>query len=480
MKIKQISIKNFRGIENLPNFEIGDFSILVGENGMSKTSILEAIHFCLSPYYLSGRIKHTDFFNGTDEPIEIMIEFDENFKAFLPDGYTKQEIECKKIYLWIKKREKAASNKAFSDIVTIDHHAIPNRPKDNADWWVQKRKNGTDFEFNERFLSLSIAEISGLPRSFYFAKDRDKKIQKWYNSPISSVFNDFNWRFNREIRKMADTETEELSFAEKSNILESEILEKIDEKSHEKTFVKLNTKLNKLWLPNISLSFIDSMSPFDSAFLSRKIEELILPIDQVWSGVEMIVSLLFLETMAEIAKEDIFILIDEPELHLHPHLQEKFVEHLIKLSEDNKVLISTHSPLFVKQSLQKNEHIAVNILKKENNKIIIAQPEQKVLSYISANEINFIAFDLATEEYHNELHEELKNINGPNRNLKDFDFHFFHQNKWEPITEPYNWNPQNPVTIHTHLRTQIHHRGANGSPNFNEMENSIRKMRTFF
>lgn len=45
MKIKQISIKNFRGIENLPNFEIGDFSILVGENGMSKTSILEAIHY---------------------------------------------------------------------------------------------------------------------------------------------------------------------------------------------------------------------------------------------------------------------------------------------------------------------------------------------------------------------------------------------------------------------------------------------------
>lgn len=99
MKIKQISIKNFRGIQDLPNFEIGDFSILVGENGMSKTSILEAIHYCLSPYYLSGRIKHTDFFNGTDESIEIIIEFDENFKAFLPDGYTKREVECNKIYL---------------------------------------------------------------------------------------------------------------------------------------------------------------------------------------------------------------------------------------------------------------------------------------------------------------------------------------------------------------------------------------------
>lgn len=46
----------------------------------------------------------------------------------------------------------------------------------------------------------------------------------------------------------------------------------------------------------------------------------------------MIVSLLFLETMAEISKENILILIDEPELHLHPNLQEKLIKHLINAS----------------------------------------------------------------------------------------------------------------------------------------------------
>lgn len=143
----------------------------------------------------------------------------------------------------------------------------------------------------------------------------------------------------------------------------------------------------------------------------------------------MIVSLLFLEAMAQIAKEELFILIDEPELHLHPSLQENFIKHLLKISIDNKILISTHSPLFVKQSLQQKPDININILKKESGNIITGKPEQNVLNYISANEVNFVAFDLITEEYHNELYEELKNSNGVNLSIQSFDDQFFHTTK---------------------------------------------------
>ncbi len=85
MKLQKITIQNFRGIKELKDFELKNLSLLVGENGCSKTSILEAINFCLSPYFLSGRIKHTDFYQGEDCEINISLEFDETFKAFLPD-----------------------------------------------------------------------------------------------------------------------------------------------------------------------------------------------------------------------------------------------------------------------------------------------------------------------------------------------------------------------------------------------------------
>ena len=74
MKIKSVFIKNFRAIQE-QQFSLKDLSILIGNNGTGKTSVLEAIHLALSPYFISGRIKHTDFFNGSDESIVIEVEF---------------------------------------------------------------------------------------------------------------------------------------------------------------------------------------------------------------------------------------------------------------------------------------------------------------------------------------------------------------------------------------------------------------------
>jgi AAA15 family ATPase/GTPase len=54
--IKKLSIKNFRGIEDVNELKVDRFNIFIGNNGTSKTSILEAIHFCFSPNFLSGRI----------------------------------------------------------------------------------------------------------------------------------------------------------------------------------------------------------------------------------------------------------------------------------------------------------------------------------------------------------------------------------------------------------------------------------------
>ena len=82
MKIKKITIQNFRGIKELKDFDLKSLSLLVGENGTSKTSILEAINFCLSPYFLSGRIKHTDFYKGEDTEIKIILEFSIRMKQF--------------------------------------------------------------------------------------------------------------------------------------------------------------------------------------------------------------------------------------------------------------------------------------------------------------------------------------------------------------------------------------------------------------
>lgn len=484
MKIKKVSIFNFRGIEKLEDFELKNLSVLIGNNGTSKTAILEAINFCLSPHFLSGRIKHTDFFNGKNNEIKIILEFNENFKALLPDGYTKQEVKCNKVFLEVKKREKAAPNKAFSDIVVVSHYVVPNRNKDNKNGWEITRGTGTKFKFDERLLSFPV-ETDGLPKSFYFAKNRERQLQKGFNSSISSVFDDFNWRFNKGNKKTEAQETTEdqETFGTRKNKLEDEILNKIDDKSQKKTFETLNIKLQKVGLPNIKLSFIDGNAPFDSAFLSQKLDELDLSVSQLGSGVEMIVSLLFLETMAEISKESIFVLIDEPELHLHPKLQNDFVNHLIDFSDTNQILLSTHSPYFFKNCLS-NKYIELLITKKDENNIITLENTGNNKFGLfkwspSWGEINYFSYDLATIEFHNELYGYLESEN------KDVFNRITKSKKWlddrdikENMSEEEKEKAKKDVSLQTYVRHSIHHPENTNNQKFTdaELKQSIAEM----
>lgn len=41
--LQQLDIKEFRGIKNLQLNDFGDVSVIVGENNIGKTTILEAI-----------------------------------------------------------------------------------------------------------------------------------------------------------------------------------------------------------------------------------------------------------------------------------------------------------------------------------------------------------------------------------------------------------------------------------------------------
>ena len=217
-------------------------------------------------------------------------------------------------------------------------------------------------------------------------------------------------------------------------------------------------------------------------------------LSKLGSGYEMIFSLIYSFYLAKQGGKDLIILIDEPELHLHPKLQEKFVELLLEFSKESQVILTSHSPLLVKQLLE-NDFVKTYVLRKNSDgQIVSSETFGLVLPYLSANEINFVAFDLATEEYHNELYNELENNfwsnndfrqikrdNGyPNSTSKQvvFDNEFFVKEKGENKNSPWKGN-QNMVSLHTFVRNQIHHRAENGKPDYNNLKSSIEKMREF-
>ena len=183
----------------------------------------------------------------------------------------------------------------------------------------------------------------------------------------------------------------------------------------------------------VQLNFVDNLHPFSKAFFAEKNKEKQIPLSMLGSGYEMIFTLLYSYYLAQQSKKSLIVLIDEPELHLHPSLQEDLVKILFEFSKTAQVILTTHSPLFVKQVYTRFEgddegEDTVKILKRTGENVEIIPLEKLILDYISANEINFVAFGLATDEYYNELYEALKEMHECH-GVGKFDKEFFQKQK---------------------------------------------------
>ncbi|WP_299264434.1 AAA family ATPase [uncultured Leptotrichia sp.] len=78
-----------------------------------------------------------------------------------------------------------------------------------------------------------------------------------------------------------------------------------------------------------------------------------------------IINVFFLaEKLFESEKGDL-IVIDEPELSLHPSLQKNVLKKLLKVSKDRQIIISTHSPYFIDSKAIINGAKLIRIVKEE-------------------------------------------------------------------------------------------------------------------
>jgi len=466
MFIKGLFIKNFRLFDNSGFFEIKDLKIpdgenngsglnvFVGENGLGKSTILDALALPLLDYKASTFTIHD--LNQPEEKCEICLQSENEFvvRRTTPKG----DFNAKGFSFTAGLRSKGNKSYLSSLVVTDQKFISGENEKPIADYSPDLRLSVNNPFSGKRFNENDI---------LYLDKNRLFQVRSGtYNST----------RFDRLM--------EDLSF----NFVKSENNEDLNSLVKEKAFSAVDNNeflesaisdFEEICGLKIDLDFLDSFHPFKNAFLSSHIEDTSQQIilSSLGSGYEMIFTFLYSFYLAQQSKKQLIVLIDEPELHLHPSIQLKFVEKLLELSESSQVFITTHSPLLVKQ-LVLREHSKIDILCIEDDKLALNQMSERVLNFVSANEINYLAFNLPTEEYHNELFEHLKNSEGESLGLKDFDRSFFQTEKGEPNNSPWKGH-DNEVTIHTFLRNQIHHRAKNGNADYENLLNSIIKMREF-
>ncbi len=464
MFIKKIAINNFRLFPSENNFEIdginipdgqnegGGLTLFVGENGCGKTSLLDAFALPLLSYKAKSFALH-DFFNP-EKKVNIQVTAEKNF---IFDG-TMPSVKYKGKGFLFEAGIRSRGNKSYlSSVVVSDQKYLKadgeEKPKDNTpDLRVGVNNPWKGTRFNENAI-------------LFLGKNRTYQIRSGtYNSTrFDRLMEDFDYQYIKRDGEILDL-NEKLK----------EIRDGIDNDFLQHAI----NKFKRISKEEINLGMIDNWRPYNKAFFGiQKDNKQYISLDMLGSGYETIFSLLYSFYLSQQSGKQLIIFIDEPELHLHPKLQEDFVKILLEFSKNAQIILTTHSPLFVKQ-ISCNENAKINILKKDEDGVKTVLMDRNVLPYVSANEINYLAFALPTEEYHNELYEELKYHNGDNQGIKQFDIDYFQREKQEPAN--YSWKGNdNEVSIHTFLRNQIHHQKDNGKADINKLKESIRKMRDF-
>ena len=158
------------------------------------------------------------------------------------------------------------------------------------------------------------------------------------------------------------------------------------------------------------------------------------------------------------------IMIDEPELSLHPKWQQNILKYYKNLFTDSgiqtaQLFIATHSEYVIKDALQQQEKTLVIILKDnlgviENHNIIAPS----TLPSITSAETNFLAFNVVSNDYHIELYGFLQQKENK-LTIKSCDEFIKNHLEYNSTlhSKPSSFNTTNYETLSTYIRNAIDH-----------------------
>lgn len=200
-----------------------------------------------------------------------------------------------------------------------------------------------------------------------------------------------------------------------------------------------------------------------------------ISIDKLSTGEKQIVFRgIYLLKNSQVLK-DAVILVDEPELSMHPKWQKNILKYYKDLFTENGVqktqlFIATHSEYVLSDSLKDKVKNLVIVLT-ENSGVIQSKriDAPSVLPSITCAETNYLAFDIVSNDYHIELYGCLqkKESKSTVKSCDDFIKNSALYNS-SIHSKPSSFNTTNYDTLSTYIRNAIDH--PDPSTKYTEME----------
>lgn len=337
MRITSIHIKNFKSIRELEIKDIESAMILVGKNNTGKTAVIDAIRVVAGEY----EVKDVNFLDiAHNIEIGMSVEFtQQDLESFHNKGYVSN---YKRYDLWEK--DFRAKLPSFQDGI-LSFTCIINRQG------IKKYNDG--YKKN----NIYIPQI--FPKTYHIDHTRNidaiqNEVLRFYDKASMNDMKENVCMFDKTkkcnrcfdcIGVIHKKTPEELTAYEAEKLMEYKLFHS--------NINEFGEKLNRYFHLNGSKSqdikFELSFHPEEMFGIETKVynrdHETFSSVKTLSEGLKSIYALSMLEAyIDEETTIPCIIMIEDPEIYLHPQLQKAASEILFRLSKKNQVIFSTHSP----------------------------------------------------------------------------------------------------------------------------------------
>lgn len=412
MQIRYLKIANFKSIRELEIQDIENALILVGKNNTGKTVVLDAIRAVAGDY----RILESHF-NEKKQNIEITMVLsltDEDLQMFHAYGVVSQ---YKRYELWLK--DFCAKLPSYTDgelsFVCSFHHTGKVRYIDRS-------------HKNNRYIKEVLPKLHFIDTTRNLASFQDDMLLFQKSEELVQVKNNAcmfdtsklcNHCFNC-IGLINKKRPEELHIYETARLLEY--------KMYQINMNDFSQRVNANYHKNGGVEEIsyhlscdvDQMFQMEAEAWHERSKHL-SSVENLGNGMKSIYMLSLLETYIEDQKRiPSIIVVEYPELFLHPSLQKTAAEILYKLSKKNQVIFTTHSPNMVSNFTR--GQVCQIVLNKDGYSVARQNADiDDILNDLGYSANDFLNVDfvfivegkqdksrlpLLLEKYYSELHDE--------------------------------------------------------------------------
>lgn len=393
MYISKLCIKNYKSFLDSGVIELKeDIFAFIGQNNTGKSAILDSIQV----FFPTSKkvITSEDFHKGTNEDIVIEVWFKNVDKSYLEaniykDKINKQNEKINEAYsLYIKEKTEANLKKyekqkeKLEEIRTKEfYEAIEKYGIDNEELYVKmvakkgnristKYYNKNDVELNETDLKKILPQIKVIPAL------RDPKNESTAGN--NSYLKDLIQMLDEESKTDIILNDKRLTYSELNDVLSEETKKRCNDLAEKITSYYNNAVGSKDYKIVIDATVnISKGTQYTTTIIDTTtgIENDVL---NCGTGYQSMIILSILETYVNISQSSTkyILLIEEPEVYLHPSLQRKMIDTLLQISENNQVIFTSHSPI----TISKLESSNVRLVEKNNceSRILNVTPKKVI------------------------------------------------------------------------------------------------------